>query len=193
MEKMHIAEIVSIEGLDILAEPKERATLPIGTLLKTTKVNSIIFIVLDDLYMNMIPGGSHDAYGIPEDKIEEMYPHVSDYLRYLIRIYPLAELEKDHLFPVSKSPVMNALLYEVESEEVKNILENSFVVRELSLIDIGKFPKRNKAIINLLRNYFLQFDENERTEKLKDFLPVLSSSFRRDYASLMEIVRGVKG
>jgi hypothetical protein len=38
MEKMHIAEIVSIEGLDILAEPKERATLPIGTLLKQQKL-----------------------------------------------------------------------------------------------------------------------------------------------------------
>ncbi|MFU2157401.1 hypothetical protein [Caldisericum sp. AR60] len=193
MEEKHIAEIISIDGLEILAEPKEKATIQVGTLLKTTKINNLIFLVLDDLYINMIPGGSHESYDIPEEKLQEEYPHVNDYLRYLIKIYPLAEFDKEHYFPFTKSPVMNALLYEVKFEETKKIFDNIFVMLELARIDSNRFPKRNKAIIGLLKNYLSEFDKDERSERLKELILELSTAFRKDYASLMEIVRGVKG
>ncbi|BAL80680.1 hypothetical protein [Caldisericum exile] len=192
MEEKHIAEIISIDGLEIFAQPRERATIQVGTLLKTTKINNLVFIVLDDLYANLIPGGSHEAYGIEEDKLYEEYPHVGEYLRYLIKLYPLAEFDKERYFPFTKSPVMNALLYEVSYKEMERIFENRFVMLELARIDTNRFPKRNKAIINLLRNYLSEFDADGKIEKLKDITLSLSTAFRKDYVSLMEIVRGVK-
>lgn len=192
MNKEHSAEIISIEGLEILAEPTERRIFQIGTLLKTIRVSNIFFIVLDDLYKNIIPGGNHEAFGISEEELPKLYPHVSDYLRYLIKIYPVAEYNNDKLLPVTKSPVMNALLYEVGLEEIKEVVENNLFIFELSRIDIKKFPKRNKAIITLFRNYLLNFEEEERNRVLRNLVVLLSTSFRNDYASLMEIVRGIK-
>jgi len=192
VEKNHIAEVVKVDGLDIIAESERKSAVPVGTLLETAKLNKIIFIVLDDLYAPLTPDLSLRAYGIEEDKLGESYPYIDRFMRYFLRIYPLAEYGGEEQFSVvSKSPFLNALLYEVPWERVVAFFENFEVIDELGRIDKTKFPKRNKAIINAIKTYISGVEESDLPNKKRYIVEKLSVIFKGDYTSLMEIVRGI--
>ncbi len=188
MEK-HIAEIVKVDIDTIFAETGFKEDLPVGTILETKNSFNTFFVVLQSFYEQEFPYGSVSSFGLNEEELTKSYPHLSQYIRHLLVIYPLFESDGKGFYNLRHSIYLNQLLYKTEEEKFKELLFNSPLVKELSLIDIHKYPKRNKAIINFLNNVLeITSDKEELKEKIAD---MLSNVFRKDFASLIEIVRGI--
>ena len=192
MKNEHIAEIVSIDSFDILGEVNNLETIPIGTLLETRKYVKIVFIVLDDLFATSIPNVLPQSYGIDEDRLDKEFPHRTDYLRYLVKLYPVAEYDAESFYLPMRSPLMNALLYEVKLEKEQLLFEKFDIMTALFSIDLKKFPRRNKAIINLVRTYLSHFDRAQTQKLLGEIFDKISVASYSDVNSISEIVRGIK-
>lgn len=192
MKKEHIAEIVSIDSFDILGEINGLETIPIGTLLETRKYVKIIFVVLDDLFQTAIPNVLPQSYGIDEDRLDKEFPHRADYLRYLIKLYPIAEYDDEAFNLPMRSPLMNALLYELELEKEHLLFEKFDIMSALFSIDVKKFPRRNKAIINLIKTYLSYFDSTQTQKLLEGIFDKISIASYSDINSISEIVKGIR-
>ncbi|MEF3245423.1 MAG: hypothetical protein K6343_05550 [Caldisericaceae bacterium] len=191
MEK-HIAEIIKVDIDTIVAETGFKIDLPVGTILETKNNFNTFFVVLQSFYEQEFPYGSVSSFGLNEEDLTKSYPHLSEYIRHLLVIFPLFESDGKNFYSLRHSIYLNLLLYKTEEEKLRALLFDSPLARELSLIDIHKYPKRNKAIVNFLNNVLGITSDVEKSELKEKIVDMLSNIFVKDFASLIEIVRGIE-
>lgn len=192
MEKKHIAEIVKVSFDEIIAQADFERDVKLGTLLQNRSNPSFIFIVLESFFEPVFQGDTVSPYGIDESNLSKEVPHIPHFVKHFLSLYPLFEVNSNTLQTIKHTIKLNLLLFELDESSLREIFETSQIFSELARIDISKYPKRNKAIINLIDSFLSTIDEFEKDSKKKIIVENLATNFRKDYSSLMEIVRGIK-
>ncbi len=186
----HIGEILILQPNLILAEGKKDALPAIGSILKT-KSSSLqhYLVVIEQIVDSRIPGRFPQAYGLPEEKVEEEHPHFAFLLSWMFQVFPVLQ-KRGNIFSIPDTlPKIHSLVYEVDDRELLSLYKTSNLVNILFSLDEASFPKRNEIALKLLKKIIAAVPEKEKSDAIYEIFSSLTRYFRNDYYSLRKIMR----